>query len=62
MSLNWRDLQTEKPSDDQDCLVDMKHGIHQGTWSEKDQCFSTYMFQDIEFYGRRWVPIEEVKP
>jgi hypothetical protein len=61
MALNWRDMKTEKPKDGQDCLVDMKHGIHEGTWSESDQSFFTYLFNDIEFNGHRWVPIEEVK-
>ena len=61
MSLDWRSMAQEKPQDDQDCLVDMKHGIHQGTWNEKDGYFTAYLFSDIEFSGYRWVPIEEVK-
>ena len=61
MSLNWRSMKEQNPADEQVCLVDMKHGIHEGTWSESDQSFSTYLFSDITFTGHQWVPIEEVR-
>jgi hypothetical protein len=59
MSLQWRVMSTEKPQPEQECLVVTKHGIHQGTWSEDDQYFETYLFQDISFSGYKWIPIEE---
>ena len=60
MGLNWRAMTVEKPQEDQVCLVKMKHGIHEGCWSESDQSFYTYLFSDVEFIGHYWVPIEEV--
>jgi hypothetical protein len=60
MSLNWLSVNDNPPKDGQDCLVKMKHGIIQGTYNADDNSFSRYYFQDIEFYGHDWVPIEDL--
>lgn len=61
MSLNWRGLEDETPYDGQTCLVNTKHGIHQGDWDSSEKVFRTYLFGDIEFYGIRWIPIGEAE-
>jgi hypothetical protein len=61
MKIEWRDCMKELPEDGQDCLVDMKHGVHEGTWHQADGYFETYLFSDICFSGHRWIPIEELQ-
>ena len=61
MALKWRDCKTNPPEADQDCLVKFKHGIMDGGWDAEEEVFRSYKFQDIEFIGRQWVPIEEVE-
>ena len=59
--MNWRKIGIEKPKDQQECLVKMHRGIHQATYCIKSNYFSTYLLnQEISFYGREWVPIEEL--
>lgn len=32
-------------------LVDMKHGLIEGCYSQKEQIFQGYYWSDLEFYG-----------
>lgn len=60
MAIRWRGIDNEKPSDGQDCITKMKHGIIQGTYSEKDETFGAYYWRDMEWYASEWAPIEDV--
>lgn len=59
--LNWKKLSDEKPKDQQQCLVKMKHGIVEGCYDATEETFSIYLWTDITFYGTSWVPIEEAE-
>ena len=58
--MNWRKIGIEKPQDKQECLVKMQRGIHQATYHKASNLFSIYLHGEIEFYGREWMPIEEL--
>ena len=60
LSLPWENDQN-KLVDGESYLVQMKHGIIQGRWSEQDQYFTGYYFQDISFNGHSWIPMEEIE-
>lgn len=57
----WISVNERLPNHGQDCLVKMKHGIHEGTWDAVDGVFSTYIFREVEFYGIEWMPIEDIE-
>ena len=50
----------EKPQDHQECLVKMQRGIHQATYCKRSNSFASYLYGEIVFYGREWIPIEEL--
>lgn len=61
MSLNWRNMNNEKPEDGQNCLTKMKHGLIQGYYDAADNDFSGYYWRDMYWWAEAWVPIEEVE-
>lgn len=61
MSINWRNMKTEKPAPFQRCLTRMNNGIIEGTWLENEDCFDGYYFRYIQWEAQWWVPIEEVE-
>ena len=58
--IQWRPS-GETPDPDRECLCETKHGLISGYWREKDECFSTYFFREIEFCARRWCYMDEVE-
>ena len=64
--MRWRDINIEKPEPDQYCLVKYKHGYISGQYVGPDQedlgrdsIFRTYIWEDKEYYGDLWMPVEE---
>lgn len=60
--INWRKMSEAKPSDEQSCLTQCKHGLIQGYYNEKEGYFEGYYWADISWHANLWVPIEEVEP
>lgn len=51
---------TETPEDGERYLVDMKHGLIEGTWNAREEYFQGYYFTEIRFYGERWIKISDL--
>lgn len=61
-TIKWRKFPEEKPTDEQSCLTECKHGLIQGCYNEKKGYFEGYYWVDISWHANLWVPIEEVQP
>lgn len=60
--MKWRNMETEKPDDGEECLIQYKHGFISATYYAEDDRFGTYVWvdiSDIPCYGP-WIPLLEL--
>lgn len=56
--MKWIKFSEQKPKDGQHCLVMNRYTVIAGYYCEEEEHFSIYMWQDYDFYGTVWMPIE----